>query len=402
MTVVQNTATDPGGNPLAQTPVRITLITGPASNTPGYTAAGDITGTLSLTTDLTGHWSATLTPNAQITPANSYYQVVEGQAVSAIVVPASGGPYQLGAILAAPPPTPAAPGITGVQVAAGGAIAGTRPEINLIAGSGVTIGAADNPAAARVDVTLTATGSGAGALLAANNLSDLANASASRASLGLGTGATANIGSGAGSVAAGNDSRITGALQATSNLSDLASASAARAGLGLGNAATRNTGAAPGTVAAGDDIRFTQAPSRQIPIQANGLPSTLAAPVGTWTPTYLAASDTGGVWSGWVNISDGAQNDSISFDLACAAGTYTLELLHLPYTNRGIYTAQIDGVTVGTIDGYAASLTAGRSLLPGVAIAAGAHTLTLLMAAKNASASGYLGMIERIVLTRTA
>lgn len=59
-----------------------------------------------------------------------------------------------------------------------------------------------------------------------------------------------------GTVAIGNDSRITGAAQKASNLSDLANASTSRNNLGLGTAATMNVGTAVGTVAAGDDARF--------------------------------------------------------------------------------------------------------------------------------------------------
>lgn len=142
--------------------------------------------------------------------------------------------------------------------------------------------------------------------------------------------------------------------------------------------------------------------SRQVEIAADGVASTVIATVGTWTPTYFGITDTGEVWSGWINLSDGAQNDQISFDFACGAGTYTIELLHLAYTNRGTYTIEVDGVSVGTIDGYAAALTPTRGLLAGVAISAGAHTLTLLMATKNAAASGYEGLVERLILTRTA
>lgn len=72
-----------------------------------------------------------------------------------------------------------------------------------------------------------------GALLAANNLSDLQSAATSRTNLGLGGAATLNVGTSAGTVAAGNDSRITGALQAANNLSDVASTTTARTNLGL-------------------------------------------------------------------------------------------------------------------------------------------------------------------------
>jgi len=51
-------------------------------------------------------------------------------------------------------------------------------------------------------------------------------------------------------------------LQAANNLSDLASASTSRTNLGLGGAATLNVGTTTGTVAAGDDSRITNATSK--------------------------------------------------------------------------------------------------------------------------------------------
>jgi len=141
---------------------------------------------------------------------------------------------------------------------------------------------------------------------------------------------------------------------------------------------------------------------RQFEVRADGPASTQVATVGTWTPTYLSNADTGN-FVGWVNISDGAQNDKISYDLACAAGTYTVELLHLPFQNRGIYTIQIDGVSVGTVDGYAASLTPQRAKLTGVTVStSGVHTVSLLMATKNAASSNYVGVADRLTFTRTA
>lgn len=76
---------------------------------------------------------------------------------------------------------------------------------------------------------------------------------------GLGDAAAKNTGTGAGTVAAGNDTRITGAAQKSANLSDLASASSARTALGLGDTATKNIGTTAGSVAAGDDSRLSDA-----------------------------------------------------------------------------------------------------------------------------------------------
>jgi hypothetical protein len=106
-------------------------------------------------------------------------------------------------------------------------------------------------------------GGGSGSLLAVNNLSDVANVATSRSNLGLGGAATLNVGTTAGTVAAGDDSRITGAAQKASNLSDLASATTARTNLGLGTSAVLNAPAAGNAAATevvkGSDTRLTDA-----------------------------------------------------------------------------------------------------------------------------------------------
>lgn len=82
------------------------------------------------------------------------------------------------------------------------------------------------------------TASDVGALEVASNLGDLTDTAAARANLGLGDSAPLDVGTTAGTVAAGDDSRITGAAQKSANLSDLANAATARTNLGLGTAAT--------------------------------------------------------------------------------------------------------------------------------------------------------------------
>lgn len=143
--------------------------------------------------------------------------------------------------------------------------------------------------------------------------------------------------------------------------------------------------------------------SRQIVIACDGVASDVTPPVGVWVPQYLAASDTGGVWSGWLTESDGVQGSALSWDFECDAGTYEIELRHLALGNRGIYTVEIDGTGVGTVDGYNDSDTPTRSVLTGVPVdTAGQHVLTLLMATKNGASTGYYGLVDRATLTRTA
>ncbi|EDA9383775.1 hypothetical protein A4W39_09300 [Salmonella enterica subsp. enterica serovar Braenderup] len=88
------------------------------------------------------------------------------------------------------------------------------------------------------------------------NLADLTNIPLARQSLQLGNSATLNVGTTQGTVAAGDDSRITGAMQKDQNLADVPDKALARQSLQLGNSATRNVGTTPDTVAAGDDSRI--------------------------------------------------------------------------------------------------------------------------------------------------
>lgn len=143
--------------------------------------------------------------------------------------------------------------------------------------------------------------------------------------------------------------------------------------------------------------------SRQVLIDLSGSHSVETATVGVWTSHYYMDTDTGGLFQGWVSQNDpGSLNDSASYDFACGAGTYKLELLHLVSTNRAIYTVKIDGGTVGTIDGYAGAFGYVRSTLTNVSISAGQHVLTFVALTKNASSSGYDMLFERAILTQTA
>ncbi|HIB8990888.1 TPA: phage tail protein [Citrobacter braakii] len=74
------------------------------------------------------------------------------------------------------------------------------------------------------------------------NLSDLPNAALARQNLELGDSSTRNVGTTAGSVASGDDARITGAMQKSQNGGDIPDVAKFLQNLGLGEAAKRDVG----------------------------------------------------------------------------------------------------------------------------------------------------------------
>jgi hypothetical protein len=126
------------------------------------------------------------------------------------------------------------------------------------------------------------------------------------------------------------------------------------------------------------------------------------AVIGTWTLSHHGVGFANG-GTGIANGGSGAQNDEINWDVVLEAGTWDLVLHHRKSSNVGIYTVSLGGVSVGTIDGYAAAGTAGKNTLSGITVATtGKKRLKLKMATKNASSSGYVATIEVISLRRTA
>jgi hypothetical protein len=101
--------------------------------------------------------------------------------------------------------------------------------------------------------------------------------------------------------------------------------------------------------------------------------------------------------------STGAQNAERNWDFGCPGGTWTIQLLHFKGSNRGIYTVEIDGSSVGTIDGYTAGSTANvRDQITGVSIASGKRTISLKMLTKNTLSSNWFGTFSGLTLLRTA
>ncbi|MFJ9420670.1 hypothetical protein [Streptomyces sp. NPDC101249] len=106
-----------------------------------------------------------------------------------------------------------------------------------------------------------------------------------------------------------------GRLQVSLNLADLADASAARASLGLGSAAVRGVGSAAGTVAAGDDARLTDARTPTAHATSHGS--------GGSDPVSVAQSQVTGLASALaalLALSGGTLSGTLTVNVGTAAG----------------------------------------------------------------------------------
>lgn len=96
------------------------------------------------------------------------------------------------------------------------------------------------------------------------------------------------------------------------------------------------------------------------------------------------------------------QNAERGWDIYLDAGYYTIELAHQEGTNLGIYSVRVDDVEVGTIDGYAATFVSRLAAVVDVMISdTGIHKISIVMATKNASSSGYLAKLNGLNILRT-
>jgi hypothetical protein len=122
---------------------------------------------------------------------------------------------------------------------------------------------------------------------------------------------------------------------------------------------------------------------------------------GTWGITVLNTT----VMCAYVQNATGvAVNDEITFPVALSAGTWTIQMIQHTFTDRGIATFRLDGVSVGTIDGYSAGsvLNAIGSIAGVVVAASGKKVLSIKMATKNASSTNFNLLTPLISLVRTA
>ena len=122
---------------------------------------------------------------------------------------------------------------------------------------------------------------------------------------------------------------------------------------------------------------------------------------GTW-----GSYTTSGMWSGFAfqNLSSSAQNDQVNYKVYLAVGTYNFCLLHPKYNSCGIATIYFGATNEGTIDLYSSgTVYIYRSLITGIVISTpGIYTISIKIATKNPSSSGYYAAFNAISLWRTA
>lgn len=137
-----------------------------------------------------------------------------------------------------------------------------------------------------------------------------------------------------------------------------------------------------------------------------------AAPYSLAQPAYLTRVSETGTWtdeasaqvpySARINNGAGVQNDAVEWDIVLAAGTYTMDFYHRTGTGNGIYTVRLDGVDLTTVDGYEAAAANRKTKKTGLVIAtAGRKRLSLVMATKNASSTGYAAILGGFGFVRT-
>lgn len=122
---------------------------------------------------------------------------------------------------------------------------------------------------------------------------------------------------------------------------------------------------------------------------------------GTWAYVLTATEFLGGIWG---NSGTHADGDNISYKVYLAAGTYTLGMLCLKTSDRGIADFDIDAGEVASFDLYDAGALRNQWVTQASisVTTAGLKTLKLRIDGKNGSSSDHVVAFQYIALWRTA
>lgn len=101
------------------------------------------------------------------------------------------------------------------------------------------------------------------------------------------------------------------------------------------------------------------------------------------------------------NAGSSTPGSFIEYDVLLGGGRWRVDIGHRTFTNRGIVTLSIDGVSIGTYDGYLSSST---QVLSSIVFTLTGETrlrrLRLEVKAKNASASAYVYSVSALAFNR--
>lgn len=123
--------------------------------------------------------------------------------------------------------------------------------------------------------------------------------------------------------------------------------------------------------------------------------------VGSW----VRANDTIGGNHGYQKLTGpGTQNSEVVIPVFLGVGTWTIGLIGTVFTDKGIVTVLLDGISKGTMDFYSSggpTLGQKKSITGIVVTTPKRYDVTLRVATKNASSSGYAMILNALSFIRT-